>query len=123
MDDLNVRAAKCLGWSYQPCKDDCYEAHHGVFYDNNNKMYAKIDLKFTTSYDWAMLGVKEIAKKSERRIHYNSLLNELWCDFYDNDDTIYPTFFSYILSLTPEQITQAWVEVLEQDKTNERKKK
>lgn len=98
-DDLNIRAAKALGWEHYtdhpttqwmiPCDWAREHVKTPTTYDS--------DLKFTTSYDWAMLGVSKI---EDLNIPYGEL----------------EAYYSVIHSsktATPKEITQAWVEVLE----------
>ena len=99
MDDLNKRAAILLG-----CKE----------YKNNEallivaeELYPTIkqsscflnELKFTSSYDWAMLGIKKLDRFQIPEVE--DLLG-------DNGKSL-----KSCLQATPEEITRAWVEVLE----------
>ena len=106
-DKLNIRAAKALGfkyirkhkmwlipeehqeWSVKNCRTMCGGFHLEVEW-----------FKFDKSYDWAMLGVKACNLSQYDRV--NKII------FYGGqsvrDKPSIPT---------PEQITQAWVEVLE----------
>ena len=100
MNDINIRAAKALGCSI----DNVHGVYVGdsplnAFYLTSSRQWIKInELRFTTSYDWAMLGVKLIPK--DRRHQFEEALSKLVPDTY------------WMWDATPEQITQAWVEVL-----------
>mgnify|MGYP003646103586 CR=1 FL=1 len=93
-DDLNIRAAKVLGWVYE----------YGFWRNADGEEYdpEAYELKFTTSYDWAMLGVKIISAKA---------LHEKFYDKFWSQGSTSDTY--YIYEGTPAQITQAWVSVLE----------
>ena len=100
MGELNVRAAKALGWkyTYQPDRliipEDSVPA---LGLPGFHQTVLETDLKFTTSYDWAMLGVKKAYEK--------------------NADWMLGKWISMMSDLhnmpSPLEITQAWVEVLE----------
>jgi len=101
-DNWNIRAAKALG-----CKlhndnrvvelSPALDAFIGI-----GEYYLIDKLKFTTSYDWAMLGVKEILNRGDReRAKFEKRLAS-------------ENFYSF-MAATPEQITRAWVTVLEGD--------
>ena len=97
-DDLEIRAAKALGW--KKCNENGQECRINCHNDLDGEHHAGNYFKFTTSYDWAMLGVKKII---------------------ENEDDIIFTYYLRIMigvnctvfTATPAQITQAWVEVLE----------
>jgi len=124
MSDLNIRACKALGWKYQPCADDCDKPWHGGFIDNDDDFHFKRDLKFTTSYDWAMLGVKKVIEVDAPSFSCN--LYRITKYDWQRDEPDEPNYTSEIewamtrwcFSFTPEQITQAWVEVLEATQTD-----
>jgi len=110
--ELEIRAAKALGWTYVPCTDGCTKDHHGGFEHGEGDDYdyhSKQDLKFTTSYDWAMLGVKELLKDADLDCYHSfdhALCNILNLNLYE----LTPL---EVMQATPAQITTAWLEVLE----------
>jgi len=120
MDDLNVRAAKCLGWS-----NDTTDMHFKIPSDlmqlerRPHQTIHISEAKFTTSYDWAMLGIKEVLKIDDfdRQIGLWRSLKKVinnGKDWKDASDIKLNELFR-LLQATPKQITQAWVEVLEQE--------
>ena len=104
-DDLNIRAAKVLG---------CEVTGNGLTKFSPEMIELSgftgdlwlwpMYLKFDSSYDWAMLGVKKCEEKG--------LLKKLYREIHYILDT---GVMHLILSATPAQITQAWVEVLEKN--------
>jgi len=118
VNDLNIRAAKCLGWKHYTINRHLWRVDHGLVAITGCPYGAESkDLKFTTSYDWAMLGVKEllklehIANDDEEYGPYSDFMDALseadglGLSIYQRD---YVAFQS-----TPEEITKAWAEVLE----------
>ncbi len=113
--DMNIRAAKALGCHTFPTAHGYIDAEplkgllqmdlHWV-QEHESVMLGEEDcktyLKFTTSYDWAMLGVAEIVKRGYEIQYLYHLMKQ-----------IYPSQITF--KATPEQITQAWVEVLENE--------
>ena len=90
MSDLNIRAAKALGLRKSNDPDNYpYDTPFGLCYAD--------ELRFTTSYDWAWLGVAKCVGDFK-----------LGTAFLSKFDCLMDIF-----SATPEQITQAWCEVLE----------
>ena len=100
---LEIRAAKTLG-----CKEDAREDDWIIFINCPKEMLAMAgklthgvgvaELKFTSSYDWAMLGVKEVDKKSHMA-HFCSELGVLRPE--------------HSFRRSPKEITEAWVKTLE----------
>ena len=94
-----IRAAKALGFKklghlYHPPED----LEMGIL---TKDRYYPYELKFTTSYDWAMLGVRAVIdKKLGDELRNFSFYTHIWVQRK---------------LATPEEITQAWVEVLEAD--------
>jgi histidinol-phosphate/aromatic aminotransferase/cobyric acid decarboxylase-like protein len=79
-------------------------------------------MKFTTSYDWAMLGVKAVLELDDKhrgcKAHYpfEQYYRNLMKDSHrypDNQCPINMARLRHYTESTPEQITRAWVEVLE----------
>lgn len=103
MSDLNIRAAKALGCGVAA-------ETHRIIIRNVKPIQDLIggrlvslnrdQLKFTTSYDWAMLGIKVLCEESERE-EFEAYLDNWNCHLGD------------YLFATPAQITEAWVNVLE----------
>lgn len=111
-DDWNIRAAKALGWDWDDhfdCIDHIPEEHKVFVHD-----YYDGSLHFTTSFDWAMLGVK--ALPGDKISNYlftlveQLIMNVDLESFKTMSDVVIQAI---ILQATPAQITQAWVEVLE----------
>jgi len=103
---LNIRAATVLRWnrgfnSYMMPRDLSKKL-------NVPQMVWTDDLKFTTSYDWTMLGVKECNEK-DLFVH----IGYTYIEITDNcgDKLYYRDALDEFPS--PEQITEAWLEVLE----------
>ena len=100
--NLNIRAAKALGWverdngSWGTVGAPC-----GITICDPEKM------KFTTSYDWAMLGVEKILD-DYKCCSYQSPAYRALDAFFDNFQSVVDFAES-----SPEQITQKWVAVLE----------
>ena len=125
MKDLNIRAAKVLGWKLREWAkiEEFYEAERFLtvhpFKEGVNEVFVK-DLKFTTSYDWAMLGVK-VAMEKDLPSFSCALYGITEYDFQTEDPNA-PKYTSelewamtkWCFTFTPAQITQAWVEVLEE---------
>ena len=116
MSDTNIRAAKALRWYLSLSmnagdawmKDNSSLNYHYDFIDD-----AYTELKFTTSYDWAMLGVHHMLKvhKPDGRMAPISAFYRCMEHKVINDDgETYPIAWH---AATPEQITLAWLEVLE----------
>jgi hypothetical protein len=101
VSDLNIRAAKALGWVVFKERADCFHVPEALNTSVTNNIMPVRTMKFTTSYDWAMLGVK--------KINDAVVVNEFYDTLWGNIE------FGHVLDATPEQITQAWVEVLEND--------
>lgn len=99
-ENLNIRAAKALGWKFTPW--DNHEGQFLVYNPIKGWDFHTNNLEFTTSYDWAMLGVKK-------------------CDKFKLDDYFREWFGDYfdcpvdMLLLPPQHITLAWVKVLENE--------
>lgn len=80
------------------------------------------DIKFTTSYDWAMLGVKKYMAVYEDNIHMHlfnlesKIIDVMGPDLDEEDKSERWGILRW--SASPAQITQAWVELLEAE--NER---
>lgn len=122
---MNVRAAKALGWFVREHKTGAIniwvdensspiEAQN-LFVDNRSYYLFEDDtLRFTTSYDWAMLGVKKLT--TNQLVSYMFKLCGLMAVKLgiDNLLEISETSLTILLLKTdPKEITQAWVEVLE----------
>jgi len=95
---LEIRAAKALGW-YK-------NSYGGYAKPNSNYVYPPSELEFTTSFDWAMLGVKK-CQENQRDI-----ARLIWDREAENIIHSSHDLENWLL-LSPEQITRAWVEVLE----------
>lgn len=95
--ELEIRAVDALKWKKCTKLDG--------FFDNIGNYIRTEELQFTTSYDWAMLGVKAMNTDDL----YTAFIHQLMSKsiFTGIDD---------IFKATPAQITQAWVEVLEGEK-------
>ena len=110
MSDWNIRAAKELGLTISEHYFD-----HNVW-NVPEGLNIKLDwdgkvreLKFTTSYDWAMLGVNNLTLK--QFTEYDGRLYDIVCKDLDLGN---PMEVRWAMSTaTPEQITRAWVELLE----------
>jgi len=113
MIDLNIRAAKCLGWEILP--DRIKPTYSYVNMNGGVSVWPFDKMKFKTSYDWAFKGIKpaieadfyrwkvEIFKAIGGTRQFDPEINgERW----EGDMT-------NMFLMTPEQIAQAWVEVLE----------
>ncbi len=112
-ENLNVRAAKALGWTHfndHPTTQWMIPSDFAREHQHTPTSYDS-DLQFTTSYDWAMWGVKACDKPD--------LLFDWRCKLDDlmKLDGEFLEDRSHAWLATPEQITKAWVEIL--DKTNE----
>lgn len=132
--ELNIRAAKYLGFGYVQEHDWWIvpDQYVGVITGEGNNVVHDGFLKFTTSYDWSMIGVKEVFNKKRHGfmntwcdglVFFNTLLEMV---YKDNKNTIEyksfkrvmrrtfnPSQLFKVFTATPLQITQAWVEVLE----------
>ena len=100
MSDLNIRACKALGWEV---KGERFVIPQSITFKNIEWNYWHQDFHFHDSYDWAMLGIRAV-----------EALNDLQrgCELFEKFDNRLNSF----MCATPEQITQAWVEVLEASK-------
>lgn len=91
--ELNQRAAKALKWPPEDLGGSLYcyqpplEISHRALYPNQ--------MHFKSSYDWAWLGIKRCV--------------DLGFSIHEIEDNL----GSYIFESSPEEITRAWVEVLE----------
>jgi len=114
MNDFNKRRAEALGWEYENHKD-CGEVfavpikHRDWFIKTVHSSFggfriAIIDMKFHTSYDWAMLLVKECLEKGL------SKFDVFFGVIYAIDSCGSELDFLYA---TPLQISTAALEVLE----------
>jgi len=117
-DDLNIRAARCLGCVVEKTHTaftgelhlaiSNFPYHHGGLYSHNE------DLKFTTSYDWAMLGVAALG--SDKLCDYLFALIRIGTSKMNLDSLLKMSdtqLMYFHITATPHQITQAWVEILE----------
>jgi len=68
-------------------------------------------MSFTTSYDWAMLGVNRLTL--EQFTEFDGKLFDITCVDCNSSNPM--VVRKLISTATPEQITRAWVEVLEVD--------
>lgn len=106
-NDLKIRAAKALNF----CHNHSRDTYH-VISDNPIHMVGFLEtdcwvlsgsLEFTTSYDWAFLGVNRLSDDQRslflEKIIPDNLIDEGW----------------FLSKATPAQITLAWVEVLENE--------
>lgn len=118
-NDLNIRAAKALGWEYENHKD-CGEVfivsdeHSLWFIENVRISFGGFrvpfgNLMFPTSYDWAMLGLDEINNCRDDKIFSNKL--RCVVGNLEQDPVVEDIYYSF--QATPAQITEAWVQVLE----------
>lgn len=114
MKELNIRAAKCLGYKLSPKHEHVWITPDGI------SLVHEVDFKFTTSYDWAMLGVKEVLKTESSPKLFCALyrIKEFEKQFNQPDEPNYTSEWewymtSWLFSFKPEQIAQACVEVLE----------
>lgn len=117
--DWNERAAKALGLS-----EDCQRPNYFYMGTNDDSLpqwgWCHVDkMKFTKSFDWAMLGEKALDKDYEFLVQRGQVLVgkldedgefDVVCDIKTKDNS-FPT---------PEQITRAWVTVLEENNGNRR---
>ncbi len=107
MRELNIRAAKCLGCDYMMGGWANTERYWMVFSD----WVPDTRLRFTTSYDWAVLGFKKVLKTiSHGNLDYQRA--EMF-------ELVGRSRRKYKLR-TPKQITLAWVEFLEENSTEEK---
>lgn len=107
--ELEIRAAKSLGAKTISVETDrVFEFPKEINLQNGGIIQDVTWLKFTTSYDWAMLGVKELENNEMyMRMERDGLEifdHEGYSQYQLNHLETFPS---------PEQITQAWVEVLE----------
>lgn len=117
MEDLEIRAAKAVGWAktfYMTYTEKgSQEGEVSGFIDHKGNAVGLSYLCFTTSYDWAMLGVKECLKDPVLRQKFIRVLYmKTW--LLDAELCVNYKEIWHLFELTPEQITQAWVEVLEE---------
>jgi len=111
--ELELRAAKVL--RLETWKSD-YIVPMGAFPNTHtavicDQLIPKHKLKFTISYDWSYLGLKEcerIGNIGRADGQPNLILNQLW-DIYDKLEE------NKILS--PLELTKVWVPLLEKQKT------
>jgi len=132
-EELNIRAAKALGWKLREDKPMAWR----VWYDLNGKTLLKDNLfvfdveehygyyrpltdrdtlNFTTSYDWAMLGVNSL-DHSQLLSYVFKLIGQLTQEI-DIDELFKASDIMHIyllLKKSPLSMTQAWVEVLEEE--------
>jgi len=117
-DDLNIRAANVLDlvlidgiWCCgEKSKPDIFSPY---FMDpcEQSLLVREADLKFITSYDWAMLGVKYIIENIKPQEGYSVMatfhteINMLTGKWFNND------WWDW----KPVHITEAWVKVLEKN--------
>lgn len=102
MTNTNIQAAKFLGFKKSEEWWIVPEQYIGVItHESNNTVFLN-NMKFTTSYDWAMLLVKECRRQDKMVELYSKL-----CDSYQENDCF------GIYDLSPLQITLAALEVLE----------
>ena len=99
--ELEIRAAKTLGCEYQKeCNDFKITSamKKALKIKDKGAVFLHTDaMKFTTSYDWAMLGLKRLMTKKQ----FFEIVAKLM------------QVAEHPLLATPEQLTQAWCEVLE----------
>ncbi len=112
MSDLNIRAAKALGWKKDDIALNCFRVPRELNTSITNDLMPARTMKFTTSYDWAMLGLKEFPD-GEWHLIAERLLNSFGDSILSTADPLNYHSIRDLFQLTPEQITQAWVEVLE----------
>ena len=120
---VNLRAARLLGWTptkdgFKPTLEHAETLNMCFTYDMGEQVGIEEcpfdDLEFTTSYDWAMLGVQKLTL--EQFTEYEFILAK---DIFNIDslrvmNSQQAQELSYKMNrATPEQITQAWVEILE----------
>ena len=97
-DELNRSAAKVLGWEQYDT------SHNGWMFavPDEVKNYWRFskpsDMHFHDSYDWAMLGLKELSRRNLENVPIDL--------FYMME--------AHVLK-APAQITEAWLEVLENE--------
>lgn len=114
--ELKIRAAKALRWErFKTLGGENYSHAYVISREMAIKLETGTEvvlvekMKFTTSYDWAMLGV-ELLEDNEKYVRLESDAIEIF-DFEGN--SLYQ--LNHLTAFpSPEQITQAWVEVLEQ---------
>lgn len=97
--ELEIRAAKALGWREMDSGwfTDFGPAHVKIIQASMKGMVNVTCMQFTTSYDWAMLGVKAINEIGGRHNFYKAI----WAQMDGPNPKI------HVLNATPEQITQA----------------
>jgi len=109
--ELEIRAAKVLGivrkQEYWVIPDNLKGK---ISHPTNNVVF---DLKFTTSYDWAYLGVTKALEFDEDLFREKMLSLVATETHYPEGGMKFNFDFIGMFKATPEQITQAWVEVLE----------
>jgi len=105
MDEFNKRCAEVLGWKHEG--NNCFtlidEHRHLIRNIYDNGFYTSTDMHFHDSYDWAMLLVKEIVRTIKPKKGYSVMAS--WYAAVSGD-------FDW-WDLTPHQIAQAALEVLE----------
>ena len=114
-DDLNIRAAKALG-----CEVHIDKEHSKCHCVKINEMLHKLtgleigtwiyfkDIKFTTSYDWAYLGLPSPAK-----LIFETVVEKVRLRYSkENDFEMRSSPWDFLVA-TPEELTQAWVEIIE----------
>ncbi len=120
-EELKIRAARALEWGQSSNSGtiQCLvPAPFKHLVPQGYRMFGSIrigydKLEFDTSYDWANIGVKSL--KAVDKFEYMLKLL-LICHNGDSDKVINSTHvqdMASIVDATPEQMTQAWVEVVE----------
>ena len=120
-NDLNIRAARAMGWELRKhktmdynvwvlsCSDAPLEIKSLIYSCDPEAYYIKeYDIHFDTSYDWAMLLVKECNKIDLYRVIEEILFEKL--GFTPASHFIY----EWLIDATPQQISEAALTVLEE---------
>lgn len=119
MRKLEIRAARCLGGLFEEKGNGLYliskSLLNSIFEHTNTfptQSLHESNLKFTSSYDWAMWGEKVLGKDFEFIIQRGQVLMGKLGD--DGDfDILYEGNIEDNLFPSPAQITEGWVTIIE----------
>jgi len=111
IDHINIRAVRCLEW-------DRRDLNGSLAFKNPNDgcLYRVDQLDFDSSLDWSKIGVVEVFDNGFAKEFFEKL------GIVEDRYTFGGALVSLIRFTTPKQITQAWVEVLEDDRFNKKHK-
>jgi len=115
MEDINIRCTKALKWEWNDAHNgyDAPEETYRLTHGNMFKVIHTEALKFTTSYDWAMLGWNKLQKLGYD-FHMWTSDNCAYLNVNDCTEKLLYEDATMEGVITPEQITLAWVTVLEE---------